>query len=116
MEVSGRDQADNDDVNKIQCDPCASENETVPGEFYCTDCLEYLCNNCATAHRKSKISKHHNLLGRDEMPKKNLTTVGVQQKFCSKHTNKQIIFVKNMNSCTVQIVLSKNIGNVKFCV
>ena len=90
MEVSGRDQADSKDVNQIQCDPCASENETVPGEFYCTDCLEYLCNNCARVHRKSKISKHHNLLGRDEMPKKNLTTVGVQQKFCSKHANKQI--------------------------
>ena len=90
MEISGRKQADSDDADSIQCDPCASENETVPGEFYCTDCLEYLCNNCATVHRKSKISKHHNLLGRDEMPKKNLTTVGVQQKFCSKHANKQI--------------------------
>ena len=90
MEISGRKQADSDDADSIQCDPCASENETVPGEFYCTDCLEYLCNNCATAHRKSKTSKHHNLLGRDEMPKKNLTTVGVQQKFCSKHANKQI--------------------------
>ena len=54
MEVSGRDQADSDDVNQIQCDPCASENETVLGEFYCTDCLEYLCNNCATVHRKLK--------------------------------------------------------------
>ena len=90
MEISGRKQADSDGANSIQCDPCASENETVPGEFYCTDCLEYLCNNCARAHRKLKTLKHHNLLGRDEMPKKNLTTVGVQQKFCSKHTNKQI--------------------------
>ena len=89
MEISGRKQ-DSDDADTIQCDPCASENETVPGEFYCTDCLEYLCNNCARAHRKLKSLKHHNLLGRDEMPKKNLTTVGVQFKFCSKHTNKQI--------------------------
>ena len=90
MEISGRKQADSDDADSIQCDPCASENETVPGEFYCPHCLEYLCNNCATLHRKLKTSKHHNLLGRDEMPKKNLTTVGVQQKFCSKHTNKQV--------------------------
>ena len=90
MEISGRDQADSKDVNQIQCDPCASENETVPGEFYCTDCLEYLCNNCATVHRKLKTLRYHNLLGRDEMPKKNLTTMGVQFKFCSKHANKQI--------------------------
>ena len=90
MEISGRKQAYSDDADSTECDPCASENETVPGEFYCTDCLEYLCNNCARAHRKLKSLKHHNLLGRDEMPKKNLTTVGVQQKFCSKHTNKRI--------------------------
>ena len=40
MEISGRKQAYSDDADSIECDPCASENETVPGEFYCTDCLE----------------------------------------------------------------------------
>ena len=84
MEVSGRNQADSDDIDSIQCDPCLIEDETVPGEFYCTDCSEYLCNNCARVHRKSKTSRHHKLLCRDEMPKKKLTTV--QEKFCSKHS------------------------------
>ena len=88
MEVSGHNQADSDDVQSIQCDPCASENEIVPGRFYCTDCLEYLCNNCARAHRKSKATKHHNLLGSDEMPQRKLTTA--QEKFCSNHRGEPI--------------------------
>ena len=83
MEVSGRNQAESDNADSIQCDPCLLENEIVSSEFYCTDCSEYFCNNCARAHRKSKISRHHKLLDRLEMPKKKLTTV--QEKFCSKH-------------------------------
>ena len=108
MEVSGRNQADSDDFDRssIQCDPCLIEDETVPGEFYCTDCSEYLCNNCARVHRKSKTSKHHKLLCRDEMPKKKLTTV--QEKFCSKHSVELIkYFCENHEQlcCSVCVTL-----------
>ena len=88
MEVSGRNQAESDNADSIQCDPCLLENEIVSAEFYCTDCSEYFCNNCARAHRKSKATRHHKLLDRLEMPKKKLTTV--EEKFCSKHNGELI--------------------------
>ena len=88
MEVSGRNQAESDNADSIQCDPCLLENEIVSAEFYCTDCSEYFCNNCARAHRKSKATRHHKLLDGLEMPKKKFTTV--QEKFCSKHNGKLI--------------------------
>ena len=106
MEISGRNKADSDDIDSIQCDPCLIEDETVPGEFYCTDCSEYLCNNCARVHRKSKTSRHHKLLCRDEMPKKKLTTV--DEKFCSKHSVELIkYFCENHEQlcCSVCVTL-----------
>ena len=98
--------AESDNGDGIQCDPCILENEIVSAEFYCTDCSEYFCNYCARAHRKSKISRHHKLLDRLEMPKKKLTTV--QEKFCSKHNGKLIeYFCENHEQlcCSVCVTL-----------
>ena len=85
MEVSGYNQTDSDD-HKIgtQCDPCLCDGRTVTAEWYCTECSEFMCDNCARAHRNSRASRNHKVLDRDAMPKKKLTTV--QEKFCARHS------------------------------
>ena len=91
MEVSGRNQADSEDVQTVktemECDPCLLDAKTVNAERFCTVCDEFLCDNCARAHKNSKATRNHKLLTRDEMPRKKLAAV---QKFCSKHDDKQI--------------------------
>ena len=46
---------------------CAScEDFDIEGVKYCTDCKEWLCNDCVAAHLRVKITKLHNL--EDERP------------------------------------------------
>ena len=89
MEVSGRNQTDSDDHNTgIKCDPCLCDGRTVTAECYCTECSEFMCDNCARAHRNSRATRNHKLLDRDAMPKKKLTTL--QERFCAKHSREMI--------------------------
>ena len=89
MEVSGRNQTDSNDHNTgIQCDPCLCDGRTVTAEWYCTECSEFMCDNCARTHRNSIQSRNHKLLDRDAMPREKLTTV--PEKFCANHANKHI--------------------------
>ena len=72
MEVSGRNQTDSDDHNTgIQCDPCLCDGRTVTAEWYCTECSEFVCDNCARAHRNSRVSRNHKLLDRDPCLRRN---------------------------------------------
>ena len=110
MEVSGYNETDSDDQNTgIQCDPCLCDGRTVTAECYCTECSEFMCDNCARTHRNSRISRNHKLLDRDAMPKKKLTTV--KEKFCASHANKHIEYFCGKHEqlcCSVCVTLGHN--------
>ena len=110
MEVSGRNQTDSDDhKTDIQCDPCLCDGRTVTAECYCTECSEFMCDNCARTHRNSRATRNHKLLDRDAMPKKKLTTV--QEKFCANHANKHIEYFCGKHEqlcCSVCVTLGHN--------
>ena len=110
MEISGRNQTDSDDhKTDIQCDPCLCDGRTVTAECYCTECSEFMCDNCARAHRNSRATRNHKLLDRDAMPKKKLTTV--QEKFCANHANKHIEYFCGKHEqlcCSVCVTLGHN--------
>ena len=110
MEVLGYNQTDSDDHNTgIQCDPCLCDGRTVTAECYCTECSEFMCDNCARVHRNSRISRNHKLLDRDAMPKKKLTTV--QEKFCAKHSGEMTKYFCGKHGqlcCSVCVTLGHN--------
>ena len=116
MEVSGYNQTDSDDHNTgIQCDPCLCDGRTVTAEWYCTECSEFMCDNCARVHRNSRISRNHKLLDRDAMPKKKLTTV--QEKFCAKHSGEMTKYFCGKHGqlcCSVCVTLGHNHCGVLF--
>ena len=116
MEVSGHNQTDSDDHNTgIQCDPCLCDGRTVTAEWHCTECSEFMCDNCARAHRNSRVSRNHKLLDRDAMPKKKLTTV--QEKFCANHANKHIEYFCGKHEqlcCSVCVTLGHNQCGVSY--
>ena len=110
MEVSGHNQTDSDDHNTgIQCDPCLCDGRTVTAEWHCTECSEFMCDNCARTHRNSRVSRNHKLLDRDAMPKKKLTTV--KEKFCAKHSGEMIKYFCGKHEqlcCSVCVTLGHN--------
>lgn len=50
------------------CDLCKTAGDEVKAEGYCADCDERLCSTCYRSHSRSKASKHHVLLDKDNMP------------------------------------------------
>jgi len=40
---------------------CTGCEENVAASYFCTDCSEWLCEPCAQAHRRVKVTKDHNV-------------------------------------------------------
>jgi hypothetical protein len=55
-----------------ECDPCKNAGDRAEADGFCTDCNEYLCSTCFRSHSRSKLSKHHVLLSKDEMSRKSI--------------------------------------------
>ncbi|XP_052783488.1 uncharacterized protein LOC128219635 isoform X2 [Mya arenaria] len=69
MEVPGKKlQAGTSAEDTAYCQPCEQDDEFLPAEVYCTVCKEFLCYNCASVHRKLKITRSHFLLDKSNMP------------------------------------------------
>ena len=63
ISIEAKSDIDEKDTSKT----CAScEDFDIEGVKYCTDCKEWLCNDCVAAHLRVKITKLHNL--EDERP------------------------------------------------
>ncbi|XP_060601542.1 uncharacterized protein LOC132754832 [Ruditapes philippinarum] len=58
-----------DEDLQLYCQPCDEEGTRLPAHGYCTDCKEHLCKTCFTAHKISRLSKHHKLQEAKNMPK-----------------------------------------------
>lgn len=54
---------------EYNCRPCYNKGYHMEAQDYCSECREYLCDACAKSHSRNKISEHHNLLGKGNMPK-----------------------------------------------
>ena len=44
------------------CDPCFRDDVQAKATTLCTDCEEFLCDDCVRAHRRNKLSLAHVLL------------------------------------------------------
>ncbi|XP_052774713.1 uncharacterized protein LOC128213196 isoform X2 [Mya arenaria] len=55
-------------VDTTYCQPCFKDGDNLPADAYCTVCKEFLCSNCASVHKKLKISRSHALLDKFSMP------------------------------------------------
>ncbi|KAJ8310999.1 hypothetical protein KUTeg_011444 [Tegillarca granosa] len=88
------------DQNKLKakqklCDPCKSMNDDVTAVIWCHDCNEALCEMCANAHKKLKVSKDHDLKNIDELED---TPVITSVQSCENHDGKNVeAFCKDHN-------------------
>ncbi|XP_052776660.1 uncharacterized protein LOC128214306 [Mya arenaria] len=69
MEVPGKKlQLRTSAVDTTYCQPCSQDGETLAAEAFCTVCNEFLCSNCASVHKKLKMTRSHALLDKSNMP------------------------------------------------
>ncbi|XP_045198399.2 uncharacterized protein LOC123552725 [Mercenaria mercenaria] len=76
------------------CQPCSSEGEDTEADGFCQNCQEYLCRTCIRYHRKTTLTKHHDILDKKNMPE-NVVPQKVKQLCtvtCEKHTLETIKF------------------------
>ena len=52
------------------CDSCSMDGKTSEALFFCPDCNDYMCSSCELFHKKVKVTRSHNPLSGDKMPKK----------------------------------------------
>lgn len=62
-----------DEYFEYICDPCSTAGDHVEAQGFCTNCEEYLCVMCFRCHSRSKLSRDHVFLDKDNMPKKSVT-------------------------------------------
>ena len=77
--------ASSDDGSTFECSPCNYEGVKKEAKFYCSQCQDFLCVSCKSAHQKISATRHHKVVSGSEMPKKqeNKSNEGEVQCPCS---------------------------------
>jgi len=59
--------AGDNDGDTMTAHNCTGCEENVAASHFCTDCSEWLCEPCAQAHRRVKVTKEHTIVSVDKM-------------------------------------------------
>ena len=102
MEVSGRNVGSTGNITRgLSCDPCLILNKNEKAEYYCSECDEFFCNNCSSAHKLFRITRNHKLLSADKIPRQKLKA---EENVCSKHRGQSLEYYCKIHKdfiCTV---------------
>ena len=116
MEVPGKHESKARNKSaKMLCEPCDGNDETSIAENYCVDCNEFLCEGCAKVHRKSKMSRNHELLEGDNMPTAKF--ILSDDNTCSLHDGKPLEYFCNTHTgfcCTSCVTLEHRSCNLDY--
>lgn len=64
---------------QFECDPCKYEGDKRGANFFCQDCIEYLCDACKLAHQKLAATRKHQVVSKGSMPLKRYLTTNFQE-------------------------------------
>lgn len=51
-----------DMTDGLPCDSCSFEGTEAIAEFRCINCKDYLCAECNRAHKKTRITRNHDIV------------------------------------------------------
>ncbi|CAC5356917.1 unnamed protein product [Mytilus coruscus] len=75
----------------VPCGPCRYDDVTKDAKRWCTNCEEGLCEDCEHAHKKSKISRDHQVISIEDYRK--IENVSISQ-VCEHHEENLEMFCK----------------------
>ncbi|CAC5363029.1 unnamed protein product [Mytilus coruscus] len=78
------------------CEICVQ----APGSQYCKQCRQYFCNNCKTAHLRSKMARNHVFGKKNE--------IGQEEEFYCRHVNRQMFMCKDCDFPLCKACLVEN--------
>jgi len=68
MEVYGKVREPTPSIEEAHvCQLCIEGGDGIAAETYCRVCKEFLCSTCSNVHRRSKTSRSHELIDKDEV-------------------------------------------------
>lgn len=98
LELSSNDEQ----TSKITDLKCSSCTDDAIATSYCTDCSEFICENCVQAHQRVKITKDHTIKPKEECANElNAISNVTPTLFCSKHPSEKLsLFCENCDQLT----------------
>ncbi|VDI08533.1 Hypothetical predicted protein [Mytilus galloprovincialis] len=92
-----------DVLNTIEfCQPCNEQDNENPAVYWCTNCLELLCDNCHRYHKVLKATRNHKLICIDDYHMIG-TSIAECESRCQTHPARLVLFVcvtHNIPCCT----------------
>ncbi|XP_023025015.1 E3 ubiquitin-protein ligase TRIM33 isoform X2 [Leptinotarsa decemlineata] len=84
--------ANNEDSTKNTDMKCSNCTDDAFATSYCTDCSEFICDNCVQAHQRLKITKDHTIKPKEDglMELHSVTNGGSTSLFCSNHPHEKL--------------------------
>ncbi|XP_061174794.1 uncharacterized protein LOC133183935 [Saccostrea echinata] len=107
-------------LKAIPCSPCNEDGEEAKANSWCKDCSEALCNECVTCHKKSRPSRHHEVILLTDMSK----TMSVMHEYpaldlenCGNHNGRRLeLFCEtHLVPCCSICVTKEHAGCWSFC-
>ncbi|KAG5862836.1 hypothetical protein JTB14_030509 [Gonioctena quinquepunctata] len=76
--------ANNEETAKNTEMKCSNCTDDAAATSYCTDCSEFICDNCVQAHQRLKITKDHTIKPKEDglMELNSVTNGGPASLFC----------------------------------
>lgn len=69
-EVVTREEAKNDpkmsDSFLCLCDPCKDGGSEKPAKHYCSECKEFICNECVKSHKILRVTRDHKIVSAED--------------------------------------------------
>ena len=89
-QIKSQPAASEESQTTLYCDPCLFDNENIEATAFCTNCVEYLCQECCRDHKKSKSTRDHNVL-KENMPKNATVYKTIKEMTsCSDHPDAEV--------------------------
>ena len=80
-------------LREIHCDPCKYDGSVQDVTGFCVSCTEYLCQSCQRYHKKNKLTRSHNILIDDNIPKDPAAFRTIKEHMdCSRHPGNELRF------------------------
>ncbi|XP_052065127.1 uncharacterized protein LOC127704929 [Mytilus californianus] len=78
-------------IHVQRCEPCNRDGENQKAVSCCSDCIEYLCVECAKFHRKGKITANHKTISILEAEKVDSSILDIPE-ICNIHEDQKLSF------------------------
>jgi len=112
MEVYGKVREPTPSIEEAHvCQLCIEGGDGIAAETYCRVCKEFLCSTCSNVHRRSKASRSHELIDKDDVGTETPEQCK-EREYCEEHPKELLkYFCKEHKSlhCGDCIVLKKHL-------